>query len=94
MADKTLQGYRGVVHGGVIATLVDEASVKAAASVGITTVTAEIKVRIKNTLHIGVEALVRAELIKEKGQFLKTVVLVSGKDGIVFSEGEVMLRRI
>ncbi|RMG05405.1 MAG: PaaI family thioesterase [Nitrospirae bacterium] len=93
-ADKTLQGYRGVVHGGVIAALVDEASIKAAASVGIKAVTAEIRVRIKTPLHTGEEAVVKAEVVKEKGHFLMTEVLISRRDGITVTEGEVFLRRV
>lgn len=42
------QGWQGVLHGGLISTVLDEAMVKAAARKGLKCVTAELNVRFKN----------------------------------------------
>lgn len=41
------QGWQGIVHGGIVATLLDEVMAKAAHFAGITAVTAEITVQYK-----------------------------------------------
>lgn len=59
---KTHQGYKNIVHGGIISTLLDEAMVKAAIEAGIIPVTVEITVRFKASLMVGEEATVQGSI--------------------------------
>ncbi|MDA8387369.1 MAG: PaaI family thioesterase [Nitrospiraceae bacterium] len=47
------QGYKGIVHGGIISAILDEAMAHAAIKAGQMPVTAEISVRFRNALPVG-----------------------------------------
>jgi uncharacterized protein (TIGR00369 family) len=47
------QGYKQVVHGGILSTLLDEAMAWAVAAAGIWAVTGEMQVRFRRPLHVG-----------------------------------------
>ncbi|MCX8030995.1 MAG: PaaI family thioesterase [Thermodesulfovibrionales bacterium] len=64
-ASSTYQGYKGIVHGGIICTLLDEAMVYAAIEEGSLPITAELTVRFKNPLKVGETALIEAEVTKK-----------------------------
>ena len=51
--EKEFQGYKGIVHGGIISTLLDEAMAHAAIRLGHMPVTAEIQVRFRSALSVG-----------------------------------------
>ncbi|MDA8089912.1 MAG: PaaI family thioesterase [Nitrospiraceae bacterium] len=51
--EKEFQGYKDIVHGGIITTLMDEAMAHAAIKAGFMPVTAEISIRFRNALHVG-----------------------------------------
>jgi uncharacterized protein (TIGR00369 family) len=50
--DKNFQGYRNMVHGGIIATIMDEAMVHAAMSEGFFPVTAEMTIRYIKPVYV------------------------------------------
>lgn len=56
------QGFEGIVHGGVIAALLDEAMVKLAWHLGMAAVTAELTVKFKAPASPGDELVVSARL--------------------------------
>lgn len=58
--DKRHQGYKDIIHGGIITTLLDEAMVQAAIRAGLSPVTAELKVRFKSALMVGQKVEVEA----------------------------------
>ena len=66
-AEKKHQGYKGIVHGGILATLLDEAAAHAVIAKGIVPATAEMTVRFRNPLFVGEKAIIEgwAEDIKE-----------------------------
>ena len=47
------QGYEGIVHGGILSTLLDEAMGKLTVSLGIPAVTAEMTVTVQNSGRTG-----------------------------------------
>ncbi|UCG77390.1 MAG: PaaI family thioesterase [Nitrospirota bacterium] len=74
------QGYRNIVHGGIIAALLDEASIKAASSSGITAVTAEIRLRYKNPLFINEHAIIKAKIVRERGDLIEAEAFIRRSD--------------
>ncbi|WP_233487025.1 MULTISPECIES: PaaI family thioesterase [unclassified Halanaerobium] len=50
---KLYQGYDGIMHGGLVSTLLDEAMAYAVGARGVSAFTAEIKVRFKKAVKIG-----------------------------------------
>ena len=64
------QGWKDVVHGGILATLLDEACVHACRTVGPHPVTAELTVRYRKPVPTGAEIVVRAEVTGSRGRVL------------------------
>ncbi len=71
---KKFQGYRDVVHGGLLSTVLDEAMVTLVNEMGRLAVTAELTVRFLKPLHVGELLEVRARLTEKRGR----VYLVEG----------------
>lgn len=90
---KIHQGYKDIVHGGIISTLIDEAMVKAALMQGMTAITAEITVRFKNPLMIGEKAIVEATIIKMNKRIIETSARIKKTDDTLIAEGHAKLLR-
>ncbi len=54
----TFQGYAGIVHGGILSLLLDEAMVKLAYELALPAVTGEITVRFPSPLYTGEKVLI------------------------------------
>jgi uncharacterized protein (TIGR00369 family) len=59
---KAHQGWQGIVHGGILATILDEAMTRLAWQIHGGSVTAEITVRYFNSARIGEKLAVRGEI--------------------------------
>lgn len=57
------QGYEGIVHGGILSALLDEAMAKLAFVLGLPAVTAELLVKFRAPVTPGDELLVRARVL-------------------------------
>ena len=79
--EKRHQGYTGVVHGGLISTLLDEAMAYAAMSVAGFCATADISVKFRKPVHTGETVRIEAELVEQRGRILKL-------QATAFQEGE------
>ncbi|MHB8173473.1 MAG: PaaI family thioesterase [Nitrospirota bacterium] len=91
---KTWQGYKDVVHGGIISTVLDEAMTKLAYSLGINVVTGKLTVRFKRPLLIGEKVRVTGRIIKESGRTVEAAAEAVKEDGTVVAEAEGLLVRI
>jgi len=60
--DSTYEGYLGVVHGGIVACLLDGAMTNCLFNLGHLAVTADLRVRFRHPLRTGQKAAVRAWL--------------------------------
>lgn len=65
------QGWAGVVHGGIIAALLDEACIHACRSLGEQFVTAELAVRYRQPVPVGQELTVTGEVTERKRKILQ-----------------------
>jgi uncharacterized protein (TIGR00369 family) len=88
---KTHQGYKDVVHGGIISTLIDEAIVKAALMQGMPAITAEITIRFKNPLMVGEKAVVEATILKMNKRIIETSAILKKTDNTIIAEGHAKL---
>jgi len=85
IADSRFQGYEGIVHGGVIAALLDEASVKALLLRGSKALTAEITLRYKTPLRVGQLARVTASVSEMRGRVYRVDAEIRGEAGEVIA---------
>ncbi len=85
------QGFKGITHGGIIATLLDEAMVRLAFDLGIYAVTASIEVRYINPLMSGEKVHVSASITKEAKKLLEAKAEAHTPDGKRVAKAEAKL---
>lgn len=77
------QGYKGIIHGGIVSTLLDEAMVSAIAANGVEAVTAELNVRFKGEIRLGEKLRIEGYIKKQKSRLIFTEGIILNKDGEV-----------
>ncbi len=90
---KIFQGYKDIVHGGIIAAILDEAMVKAARMEGKQAVTAEITIRFKNPLMAGEKAVIEAHILRTNKKIIETAAIIKKPDNTPVAEGHAKLLR-
>jgi uncharacterized protein (TIGR00369 family) len=79
-SEDSLEGYAGIVHGGVVSSLLDGAMTNCLFACGIVAVTAELTVRFQRSLRVGEPAQVRAWITRSTPHlhFLAAEITQSG----------------
>lgn len=85
--EERFQGWQGVVHGGVIASLLDEACIYAGRSLAESLVTAELSVRYRKPVPAGVKVTVRGKVLERRRKVLKAQARLE-IDGDLYAEAE------
>lgn len=80
-------GYEGLVHGGILAALIDDAMANVWAANGREAVTAKIEVRFRQEARPGEKLLVSAEPAGSKGGLWVARATVTRADGALVAEG-------
>ncbi|MFC1957950.1 PaaI family thioesterase [Chloroflexota bacterium] len=81
------QGWPGVVHGGIIVCLLDEAMSYAPMFEGMHCVTAEMQVKFKCPAPINEPLVIASSVTKKTRRLVETRATVSSKDGTLIAEG-------
>jgi uncharacterized protein (TIGR00369 family) len=84
--DKTHQGWPGLLHGGILGTLLDEAMSNIAYATGNTCLTASINIRIKQPVKVEIPLVVTAWITRHGARLIETEGRVCLKDGTVVAE--------
>lgn len=87
VVSQPFQGWQGVVHGGVVALLLDEAMAYAAGAHGVLGVTAEMKMRFRNAVPVGEPLLVRGNVLWRRRNVLNIEASVSDGTGRLLASG-------
>jgi len=88
---RRFQGYQNIVHGGIIAALLDEASVKLLALEGARAVTAEMNLRYRKPLRVEENAEVRAFLKERQKRICLVDAMIKNQSGDTVASGTVKL---
>jgi len=72
IADERFEGYKGIYHGGIISTVLDEAMIKAILAENKYAVTAEITVRFHLPINVGDKLKVAGRVKEVKGRMFYT----------------------
>jgi acyl-coenzyme A thioesterase PaaI-like protein len=84
--NKFHQGWAGIIHGGIITTILDEAMGYAAYYEGIKCVTSSIQTRFKRPLSINEPIIVTASLTKNARRYVETEAKMTLMDGTLVAE--------
>jgi uncharacterized protein (TIGR00369 family) len=81
-------GWTMMVHGGIVATLLDEAMAHAAIAAGIRAVTGKLEVRFRKAAPLDAPLVAEGRVEGRRGRFLTLTATVNGEDGTVYAEGQ------
>ena len=76
------EGFRGIVHGGIVSTVLDEAMSKAVAAAGLPALTAELRVRLRRHVAPGVLIQVRGWIESQTRRLIRTEATITNSEGI------------
>ncbi|OGO20872.1 MAG: hypothetical protein A2144_12955 [Chloroflexi bacterium RBG_16_50_9] len=80
------QGWPGLVHGGILAFLLDEAMNNAAYFAGITCVTASMQIRLRQPVKVDIPLVITAAITRNRRKVIETEAKVCLKDGTIVAE--------
>jgi uncharacterized protein (TIGR00369 family) len=80
------EGYQGVVHGGIIATLLDEVMAKIILSKDLAAVTADLSIRYRKPLPIGQKVKASGSITLQKSRTIHTKAELSDAQGNIYAE--------
>jgi uncharacterized protein (TIGR00369 family) len=91
---KEHQGYMNIVHGGIIATLLDEVMVKLSIALDMTAVTAQMDIRLRQALKVGEKITVTAEMREVTKKLLVSYAKAEKEDNEIVADATGKLVRV
>jgi uncharacterized protein (TIGR00369 family) len=85
VALEQFEGYRGIYHGGIISTLLDEVMIKTILAQDKHAMTAEITVRFLQPIRTGDKITFTGKVTKSKGRVFFTEGKATGKNGQILA---------
>lgn len=89
-----LQGFEGIVHGGIITTVLDEAMVKLAFLLGLNAVTSKISVEFKYPAIVGRKYFITGEITEEQEKIVKARAVLESEDKKLIAQVEAILVKV
>ena len=90
---ETYQGYHGIVHGGILSALLDEAMAKLAFELGYNAVTATLNARFKNPAKVREKLTIRGQIARANRRVVLAKATIHREDGMLIAEGDSTLVR-
>jgi acyl-coenzyme A thioesterase PaaI-like protein len=88
------QGFAGIVHGGILATILDECMVNTLWLRGITAVTARLEIRLRRPVGVSERVSFRAEVFRESARGFEVTSRAELDDGTVVADGQALLVKV
>lgn len=88
--DQRFQGWQGVVHGGILSTLLDEVAIYACRTRGEQFVTTEIKVRFRKPVPVGSRVILSGQIVEIRRRLYQVHSRLE-IDGELHAEAEVKI---
>ena len=86
--NKFYQGWSGVIHGGIITCILDEAMTYASYFGGMDCLTADMQVRLRRPALVDEPLLIVSSITKKTRRLVETKAVISLKDGTPVAEGK------
>jgi uncharacterized protein (TIGR00369 family) len=87
-AQRQFEGYKDILHGGILSSLLDEVMIRAVLAKGINCLTSEMRVRFKKMVKIGEKLHMEGWLVEDRGRILVAQGKIVNPNGEVVAEGE------
>lgn len=81
------EGWPGVVHGGLLSTVLDEAMSHAVLAAGMTAMTAELRVRFRESAAPGRELTVKGWVVRKAKRLVEAEASITSPDGTEHAHG-------
>jgi acyl-coenzyme A thioesterase PaaI-like protein len=88
------QGFAGIAHGGILATILDECMVNTVWLRGSTAVTARLEVRLRRPVGVGERVTFRAEVVRESSRGFEVASHATLDDGTAIADGKALLVKV
>ncbi|MEG6584903.1 PaaI family thioesterase [Dendrosporobacter sp. 1207_IL3150] len=82
------QGYDGIMHGGIVSTLLDEVMARYIYSKGYNAVTARLDVRYKKPTPIGEQLMIKGHITGQRGNMFELTGTIELPDGSITAQGK------
>lgn len=92
--DKRFQGFSNIIHGGIVSTILDEAMVKLAFTLGFNAVTVNLNVTLRKPAKPNENFIVTGEIVEEFEKKLKTKAEIRNENKELIAEAESVLVKI
>lgn len=87
-------GWKGVVHGGIIATMLDELAAWACTEAGSNAVTAELLVRYRRPVSTGQKLRGFGRVVEERGRLLVAESRLVDEQGVVLADARAKMMKV
>lgn len=87
VASPTFQGWDGIIHGGIISTLLDEAMAKLVHELGFQSVTASLEIRFKKPAPILEPLKIFGTISEMSKRLIRAKAHVAKEDGTILATG-------
>lgn len=81
------EGWPGAVHGGLLSTVLDEAMSHAVLAAGLKAMTAELRVRFRESAPSGRALTVQARVVQRRKRLVEAEASITGADGREYARG-------
>jgi uncharacterized protein (TIGR00369 family) len=81
------EGWPGIVHGGLLSTVLDEAMSHAVLATGLKAMTAELRVRFREPAPSGRALTVQARVIQRAKRLVEAEASITGEEGQEYAHG-------
>jgi len=88
------QGYKDIVHGGILSAVLDEAMTRLGYELGLNTVTARIEVNFRKPAYVDAKLILEGEIIKEHGKKVFAKSTLTKEDGTLIADATGILVKI
>lgn len=88
------EGFFGIVHGGIVTTMLDEAMAWATYAGGVWAMTARLEVRFRKPVIVGSGLTVHGRIAQVRGKVVETAGEVRDSDGVILAEATATFIRV
>ena len=86
VVDPRYAGWKGLTHGGLLSTVLDEVMAHACISSGVKTVTAEMTIRFLKAVSVGTQVRITGSVTSERGRVMNTEGKLYDAEGALAAE--------